>query len=271
MKLREKSPLWRRVVRLIGRQLFHAAENNDDPRPERNGEAWLLREVLASSAAAGDPARPRVIFDVGANVGDYTRLVLQAANAVGCPVDVHVFEPSPRCQEALQREFGGFAHVTRVSAAVADRAGEAVLHEGSSGSELASLVVRGSAAAGSSRDIRVPLIALQDYLETTGTGRVDFLKLDVEGSELAALRGLGDSLRPDVVDVIQFEYGGTAVDAGITLRDLYRLLQGRGYVMAKLFPTAVEVRSYRPWMEHYAYANFVALAPHWRRERDAAP
>lgn len=271
MKLREKSPLWRRAVRLIGRQLFHAAENNDDPRPNRNGEAWLLREVLAAPAVAGDRARPRVVFDVGANVGDYSRLVLQEAKAIGCPVELHVFEPSPRCQETLRREFGGLAHVTLVSAAVADRAGEGVLHEGSSGSELASLVARGDDANGSGRDIEVPLIALRDYLEASGTRLVDLLKLDVEGSELAALRGLGDALRPDVIDVIQFEYGGTAIDAGITLRDLYRLLESRGYVMAKLFPAAIEVRTYRPWMEHYAYANFVALAPRWRRERDATP
>src|SRR5262249_29672132 len=91
--------------------------------------------------------------------------------------------------------------------------------------------------------------------------RIDLLKLDVEGSELAALQGLAGRLRPDVVDAIQFEYGGTALDAGTTLRDSYRLLTGHGYVLAKLFPRALEVRSYRPWMEHYAYANYVALSP----------
>lgn len=54
MKLRERSPLWRRAARLIGRQLFHVAENNDDPRPERNGETWLQGEILAPRA--GDDA-----------------------------------------------------------------------------------------------------------------------------------------------------------------------------------------------------------------------
>lgn len=260
MKLREKSPFWRRVVRVVGRQLFHAAENNDDPRPERNGEAWLLREILAPRGAN---AERRVIFDVGANVGDYSRLVMDVAQQRQQPVELHVFEPSPRCLETLHREFAARPEVAIVGAAASDRTGSATLIGGAEGSSQASLVARDVAPAAGGR-IDVPLVRLGDYLEKRGLSRVDLLKLDVEGSELAALRGLREYLRPDVVDVIQFEYGGTAIDAGITLRNLYRLLEGRGYLMAKLFPAVLEVRDYRPWMEHYAYANYVALAPRWR-------
>jgi Methyltransferase FkbM domain len=154
-----------------------------------------------------------------------------------------------------------------VGAALSDRAGEASLHDGAAGGSQASLVARDGRGAEASATITVPLIRLGDYLEEQAIGRVDLLKLDVEGSELAALRGLGERLRPEIVDAIQFEYGGTALDAGTTLREAYRLLEARGYVLAKLFPRALEVRGYRAWMEHYAYANYVALAP---RRRDHA-
>jgi hypothetical protein len=96
------------------------------------------------------------------------------------------------------------------------------------------------------------------------------LKLDIEGFELAALRGAGERLTPQFIDVVQFEYGGTTMDAGATLRDLYGLLEVRGYAVAKLFPSAVEVRKYATWMEHYAYANYVALSPRWLRPAGAA-
>ena len=265
MKLRERSPLWRRAARLIGRQLFHVAENNDDPRPERNGERWLLGEILAPRA--GEETPRRVIFDVGANVGEYSRLVLSVAEQRRQPVELHMFEPSPRCLEALRREFAARPDVRIVGAAASDRAGVAALHGGAAGSSQASLVARAGVSGAAGDAIEVPLLRIGDYLAENGVARVDLLKLDVEGSELTALLGLGERLRPDVVDVIQFEYGGTAVDAGITLRDLYRLLEARGYLVAKLFPTAVELRGYRSWMEHYAYANYVALAPRWRAGR----
>jgi FkbM family methyltransferase len=263
MKLHEHSPWWRRAARTVGRQLFRWAENNDDPRLTHNGERWLLRQLVAAHAA--EAKRPFVACDGGANAGDYTRLILQEARAAGCAAEVHAFEPSPHNIERLRQAFGAGAAVRIVGAALSDRPGEAALFAGRSGSSQASLVLRPALVAAAGEAIRVPLLRLGDYLEAQGLKRINLLKLDVEGSELAALRGLGAHLSPEVIDVIQFEYGGTTADAGTTLRELYELLQAHGYVLAKLFPQALEVRTFRAWMENYAYANYVALAPRWRQ------
>lgn len=271
MKIHRQSPFWRRGVRTLGRLLFRLAENNDDPRLSHNGEGWLLRELLATHARTG-ARRTCVVFDAGANVGDYARAVLAAAGQAGCAVQVHAFEPSPHCLEGLRAGFNAEPRVKIVGAALTDRAGEALLHDGRAGSSQASLVSRDlPGGGGAAAAIPVPLLRLDEYLRIEAIARVDLLKLDVEGSELAALRGLGSLLRPEVVDMIQFEYGGAALDAGTTLRDLYHLLTGQGYVLAKLLPAALDVRDYRPWMEHYAYANFVAFAPRWLAAMDAAP
>ncbi len=271
MNIHRQSPFWRRGVRTLGRLLFRLAENNDDPRLSRNGEGWLLRQLLATHARTG-AGRACVVFDAGANVGDYTRAVLVAAGRAGCAVQVHAFEPSPHCLDGLRAGFGAETRVRIVGAALTDRVGEALLHDGRAGSSQASLVARDlPGGGGAAAAIPVPLLRLGDYLQTEGIARVDLLKLDVEGSELAALRGLGERLHPAVVDVIQFEYGGAALDAGTSLRDFYHLLTAQGYVLAKLFPDALEVRSYRPWMEHYAYANYAALAPRWLAARSTAP
>ena len=268
MMLREHSPWWRRLVRTLGRRLFRLAENNDDPDLRRNGELWLLRRLVAAHAAT--TKRPFIACDGGANAGDYTRRILREARAAACAVEVHAFEPSPHCLEGLRRAFGADPAVHIVGAALADHPGEATLFAGQAGSSQASLVARPGLATDAKIALQVPLLRLGDYLAAQAVARVDLLKLDVEGSELAALRGLGGLLRPEVIDVIQFEYGGTAVDAGITLRELYELLAARGYVLAKLFPRALEVRAYRAWMENYAYANYVALAPRWRQPLSGA-
>lgn len=258
MKILTQTPGWRRALRLVGRRFFRLAENNDDPRFAHNGEQWLLQELLAQHARLG-ARRPFVVFDVGANVGNYTREVLRLARTAGCAVEVHLFEPSPRCLETLQRDFAGEAAVRVVAGAAGARRGEAVLHDGGTGTSLASLVPRDVLSGNAASDVPVRVLALGDYLAEQAVERVDFLKLDVEGSELAALQGLGAQLQPGKIGLIQFEYGGAALDAGTTLRDLYGLLEPRGYRVAKLFPRALEVRRYGTWMEHYAYANYVAL------------
>ena len=257
------SPWWRRGTRSLGRRLFRLAENNDDPRPAHNGERWLLRQLIAAHAAGTQ--RAFVACDAGANAGDYTRLILVEARGAGCPIEVHAFEPSPHNVERLRQAFVADAAVHIVRAALADQCGEAALFSGRSGSSLASLVPRRTAAVVPGETIQVPLLRLKDYLESHKVPRIDLLKLDVEGSELAVLRGLEMALRPEVVDVIQFEYGGTTADAGTTLRSIYELLEERGYKLAKLFPNALELRPYQAWMENYSYANYVAVAPRWNR------
>jgi len=260
MKLVDRSSFWRRALRVAGQHLLHLAENNGDVRAARNGELRLLRELLTAHAAGGG-GRPFVACDGGANRGEYTRLLLQEAGRAGTDIEVHAFEPSPHCVDELRQAFGSEPKVHIVGAALADHAGEAMLFNGGSGSSLASLVPRNSLAAGAAAAVPVPLMRLGDYLSAQGLARVDLLKLDVEGSELAALKGLGDQLRPEVVGVIQFEYGATTLDAGTTLGAIYALLEARGYAVGKIFPRAVEVRPYRAWMETYAYANYVAFSP----------
>lgn len=263
MTVRTRHPLWRRLVRTTGWRLFHWAENNGNPNLERNGELWLLRQMLRECVRA-DKGRRITVFDAGANRGDYTRVVLAEATRVGCEIAVHMFEPSPTVSAALRSSFAHEPRVHIVPAALSNSSGEAVLFSGSSGSTQASLMPREShQPAVGQQGVTVTALRLSDYLEANHLERVDLLKLDVEGSELAALQGLGARLAPDIVPLIQFEYGGTTLDAGVTLGSLFRLLTAAGYGVAKLFPGALELRSYGPGIEHYVYANYVAVAPDW--------
>ena len=260
MKIHHGSPQWRRIVRTLGRLLFRWAENNDDERIGHNGEHWLLREVLAAHVRAG-AAQPFVLFDVGANIGTYSLLAVQEARRLGCGIEVHAFEPSPVAGDRLQGLVGHEGSIKVVRVALSDRTGEAPLHAGGTGSGHASLVLRDSPDSPLAAAIKVPLQRLEDYLRQNNLGRIDLLKIDVEGSEMAVLQGLGERLDPSVVPTIQLEYGGATRDAGVTLRALERSLTARGYLFAKLFPAALEVRAYREWMDNYSYANYVAVAP----------
>jgi FkbM family methyltransferase len=271
MKIRNRTPLWRRIVRYGGRRLLHFADGNPVSRIDRNGELWLIRGIMSLHSSGGIESRLTVI-DAGANEGDYSDVVLREARKRGREIALHAIEPSPRCAARLKARFADRAEVRIVQAALGNRSGTALLYGGNSGSAHASLVSR-EVLTGAGM-IEVPLMRLDDYLSEHSIETVHLLKLDVEGFELSALEGLGDKLNPDFLQFIQFEYGGATLDAGTSLRGLYRLLSKAGYLVAKLFPRVLEVRRYNPGMEYYAYSNFVAFSPRWQdleRKRGGPP
>jgi len=107
---------------------------------------------------------------------------------------------------------------------------------------------------------RIKTMRLDGFIMHDGIDHIHLLKIDVEGHELSVLSGLGEYLRPDFIDFIQFEYGGANLDSHSSLMDLYAVFEKAGFVVAKIMPSGLEIRSYRPNMENFQCANYVAVS-----------
>jgi len=97
------------------------------------------------------------------------------------------------------------------------------------------------------------------YLQQLALPRIDLLKVDVEGADLAVLEGFGAAMRDGSIGAIQFEFTGWAPLARVWLRDFYELLEPLGYEIGKIFPTYVEFRAYEVSQEIFVRANFFAV------------
>lgn len=140
--------------------------------------AAFLREQLH----AGD-----VVLDIGANIGS---LALIAAQRVGPTGRVIAVEPLARNRVLLARaaQANGFGHVELIGAAASDRAGELELRSHPSTSNAATPAAAGERLrARDGETLRVPAIVLDGVLDLP---RLDVVKIDVEGMEPLALRGL---------------------------------------------------------------------------------
>jgi FkbM family methyltransferase len=138
---------------------------------------------------------PGMVFvDAGANDGLFS---LFAARRVGPTGQVWAFEPS-------QREFGrltcnvegnGLGNVRAFPVALSDRNGAAVLRVAED--EHAGQNTLGEFAydTGLLRQDRVPLCRLDDLAAGEELRRLDVMKIDVEGAELAVLRGAEELIR----------------------------------------------------------------------------
>jgi FkbM family methyltransferase len=144
-----------------------------------------LREFYRPFVSKGS-----LVFDVGANVGEYTRCF------VGLGAErVIAVEPSPQCVNKL-RSICNARRVTVVPCAVGPEASFATLHLNVY-EEMATVSeewVRLTQASSRLQDmkwegsIEVPVVTLNSLIEQYG--KPDFIKIDVEGYESHVLDGL---------------------------------------------------------------------------------
>lgn len=139
------------------------------------------------------------VLDLGAHIGLHT---IPLAREVGPNGRVISVEPLPRTAECLRRSLicnGLFDRCELVVAAAGDENGESVFYLGSN-SMLGSLYPM----VDDQRSVDVREIRIDDYIGTNR--RIDFVKLDVEGAEIKALKGMHGLIarNPDIGLVAEF-------------------------------------------------------------------
>jgi FkbM family methyltransferase len=174
--------------------------------------------------------RPGMAFvDVGANMGFYT---LFASKRVGATGTVVAIDPSEREFGRLKAnvETNALTNVSLLQVAVSDCAGEAellVATEEKSGHNTLGSFGYGSVRAQGAERVRVE--RLDDILRDIGLGRVDVVKMDIEGAEFRALQGARETLRT-VRPVLLLELSDRSLQhQGCHSSQVWELLAEQGY------------------------------------------
>jgi FkbM family methyltransferase len=255
-----RSGIVRRKIRSLALYIFNYLDNSGTANFDTNGEkkfvAELFRHVAASSSGRA------VFFDIGANVGEYTEMLLERGSTLSSAPDIHVFEPTKACFELISSKFAAADNVILNRKAVSDSAGSVAIYYDTEKSALASLHKRNLDAYSVelNRSETVDTIRLDAYIEAQRIKHINFVKIDIEGHEMAAFAGFGSYLDGEFIDFVQFEYGGANLDSHTSLMDLYSLFDKAGFVMTKVMRNGLEIRPYKPWMDNFHYANYVAVS-----------
>lgn len=134
---------------------------------------WHFYETPETTVQSGD-----VVFDCGAAEGIFSLRVHDRAKKLVA------FEPLPVFTESLEKTFSTCPHVTVVSSALSDKEGHAFLEGGSLYGNI------------TDKKTATPIqVTTIDKWASSNDCRVDFIKGDLEGAELAVLRGAQDTIR----------------------------------------------------------------------------
>ena len=180
----------------------------------------MLQGVLAM-LRPGD-----VVFDCGANVGDVT------AQLVATGAQVHAFEPDPVAYAKLTERFGERENLNLYNVAVATENGIAHLRRAADfradpeARTTRSSILSGGKKMNDGALLQIEAISLPEVIRDVVRehGEIAFVKLDIEGAELAILEamdseGLFEHVRLTVAETHEGKFPA--------LRESYKALRAR--------------------------------------------
>ena len=240
----------------ISEMMFHlslAGMNFGGSNFKTNGELHLLYQIKKRYS----PNEPLTIFDVGANIGNYSKVLHEI---FGDRATIHSFEPSQKTFEHLKKNISGINNVIPNNFGLSNDEGCSTLYSDDDGSGLASLYQRNLDHHNIiiSQSEKITLSTIDKYCAENQINNIHFLKLDVEGHELKVLEGACRMLHEKRIDGIQFEFGGCHIDSRVFFRDLYLCLKDNYRVYRVLKDGLIEISNYNERYEIFLYANYFA-------------
>ncbi|MBK8300780.1 MAG: FkbM family methyltransferase [Chitinophagaceae bacterium] len=219
--------------------------------PSANGEAFAAKYVLGHFKD-----RQTVVFDVGANRGQYLE-VIQKNGAVGSKI--FCFEPQQDAFIILESVAKDKPDVTTENIGLGSAVGELLLYKNTAASEYGSVYpanyTQYNVVLDQPEKIRIDTI--DNYCAEHSIDQIDFLKIDVEGHELEVLKGASKMIGAGKIPFIQFEFGLAAIESRIFMKDFINLLPG--YSIYRILPAGLELIKYNEYHELFLTTNYLAI------------
>jgi FkbM family methyltransferase len=222
----------------------------------QSGEAEFIENVLFRILKK----EPEIIFDVGANSGEYAVMLANRFKSA----NIYCFEPIPANYQNLIKNTAGL-NTHNIQSAVGSQKGTIRLYMGEKNTdgtmatsyrEILDTIF--SFLGDVNQVVDSPLITIDDFFNDKPDA-IDFLKIDVEGHELEVLKGASGLISSNRIRVIQFEFNEFNIFSKSFMKDFYSVLNS--YDFYRIMPSGnlYPMGNYTPSLEIFKYQNILAV------------
>ena len=241
-------PIKNNVIKFLFQKYVDYCNNDNNIDINSNGELFFIKKYLNKF---------KIVFDVGANVGEWSELVLKLNENI----KIHSFEPSKYTFKILKSNLGGRQRVELNNLALGEKFEKRNLYKIEDGAGINSAYIRRGVSNWdvnkiSSDEIEVDTV--DNYMKKKKINEVSFVKIDVEGCEIEVLRGMKFTLMKKNVKFVQVEYGGTYIDSKRYLKDVFDIALENKYFVYKIMQSGlIRCDKYLQKYENFQYSNWL--------------
>ncbi|WP_338763946.1 FkbM family methyltransferase [Bernardetia sp. ABR2-2B] len=135
----------------------------------------------------------KTIFDIGGNIGSWTLL----AKTIFPQAEIHAFEPLEKFANIFKRNTEKFDSVAVHQFALGNQETMSEMHVAGDSSSLLPLgdLMQEQYAIQSKEKTQIQTVILDNYIKEKNIPQPDFIKLDIQGYELEALKGAENAMK----------------------------------------------------------------------------
>ena len=187
---------------------------------DASGESYVINSVLKSYLLGSKVT----FFDVGANVGSYSKMLNQAFP----DSKIYAFEPNLNTFKVLKEQFSR-ADVKTFCIGLSSCASKTKIYTYASDnqSQHASIykeVLSDLHKADQVIGIDFETDSIDNFCEQHNIKEIDFLKIDTEGHEFEVMSGAKKMIMQGSIKIIQFEFNEMNIISRVFLKDFYHML-----------------------------------------------
>ncbi len=222
---------------------------------KNNGELFFIKNI---NNYYKDNAAPIVLFDIGANIGNYSK---QLNDSFSQNRHIYAFEPFSKVYSELKKLENTIPLFYPFQIGLSDKVQKLKFLSSSDYSEVGGLYNKDFSKDGFSLDLSedVDFDTVDNFCLTRKINHIHFLKVDVEGHDLFVLKGAEKMLLNNQVDFIQFEFGAANYLSKTYLYDFFQLLSPQYHIYKLLRNGLLEIKEYNTDIEIHVLSNYVAI------------
>ncbi|OHD19327.1 MAG: hypothetical protein A2086_00950 [Spirochaetes bacterium GWD1_27_9] len=219
------------------------------------GEYFVLENILKNIY---NDEENIVFFDVGANNGNYSKLLRQFFKKP----KIYAFEPFEKIYTSLVGNLSSL-NINCINKALGATVSKINIYNDKNDekSELVTIHKNSLDTLFQLKDIEtqeVQMISIDSFCFENKINKIDFLKIDVEGSELEVLKGAKKLIEDNKIGIIQFEFNEFNIFAHVFLKDFYDILSQYNFYRIKN-DGLIPILKYDSFNEIFKYQNILAI------------
>jgi len=222
------------------------------------GEKFMIAQVLKSYFEDNEQL---VFFDVGANVGNYSKLLARHFSRAR----IYSFEPMPVSYSIASENLKQYPNVVLLNFGFSSNINNLQkihTYAGDNSSSHASLykeVFTEIHHAKKIEEVSIKLDTIDNFCTNNNIEKINFLKIDTEGHEMEVLKGAINMITSGRIDIIQFEFNEMHVIARVFFKDFYELLSQQYFLYRLNTDSLIPLKGYDTFYEVFKFQNIVAV------------